>query len=149
MRSPCGQCTIPKLSAACAQHDTKAQGWRCCSGFFWEVDIMVSHDSGLRSVSRLFNHWPISTLSQDCRERVLCMDLDLRRLVHNSLYGAKGYPQEWFPSVSATIGDRYPERSVFQLFIAITSGQHDIDMRDHQLICLQVPASLLSFFGIF
>lgn len=27
-----------------------------------------------------------------------------------------------FPSVSATIGDRYPERSVFQLFIAVTSG---------------------------
>lgn len=27
-----------------------------------------------------------------------------------------------FPSVSATIGDRYPERSVFQIFIAITSG---------------------------
>lgn len=35
----------------------------------------------------------------------------------------KGYPQEWFPSVSATIGDRYPERSVFQFFIAITSGR--------------------------
>ena len=34
-----------------------------------------------------------------------------------------GYPQEWFPSVSSTIGDRYPERSVFQLFIAITSGK--------------------------
>lgn len=33
-----------------------------------------------------------------------------------------GYPEEWFPSVSATIGDRYPERSVFQVFIAITSG---------------------------
>ena len=33
-----------------------------------------------------------------------------------------GYPQEWFPSVSATIGDRYPERSVFQIFIAICSG---------------------------
>lgn len=33
-----------------------------------------------------------------------------------------GYPDEWFPSVSAAIGDRYPERSVFQLFIAITSG---------------------------
>lgn len=32
------------------------------------------------------------------------------------------YPDEWFPSVSATIGDRYPERSVFQVFIAITSG---------------------------
>ena len=36
---------------------------------------------------------------------------------------AQGYPIEWFPSVSATIGDRYPERSVFQVFIAITSGQ--------------------------
>lgn len=35
---------------------------------------------------------------------------------------AQGYPEEWFPSVSATIGDRYPERSVFQFFIAITSG---------------------------
>ena len=34
----------------------------------------------------------------------------------------QGYPQEWFPSVSATIGDRYPERAVFQVFIAITSG---------------------------
>ena len=27
-----------------------------------------------------------------------------------------------FPSVSATIGDRYPERSLFQFFIAATSG---------------------------
>lgn len=34
----------------------------------------------------------------------------------------QGYPDEWFPSVSATIGDRYPERSVFMLFIALTSG---------------------------
>jgi hypothetical protein len=39
--------------------------------------------------------------------------------VQNEYYG---YPEEWFPSVSATIGDRYPERSVFQIFIAITSG---------------------------
>ena len=35
----------------------------------------------------------------------------------------QGYPDEWFPSVSATIGDRYPERSVFQFFIAMTSGR--------------------------
>lgn len=35
----------------------------------------------------------------------------------------QGYPEEWFPSVSATIGDRYPERSVFMLFIALTSGR--------------------------
>lgn len=47
----------------------------------------------------------------------------------NSIYGdqtytnnKQGYPEEWFPSVSATIGDRYPERSVFMLFIALTSG---------------------------
>ncbi|KAI9809632.1 MAG: hypothetical protein M1825_000064 [Sarcosagium campestre] len=41
------------------------------------------------------------------------------KIVQNEYYG---YPQEWFPSVSATIGDRYPERAVFQFFIAITSG---------------------------
>ncbi|PGG96308.1 hypothetical protein AJ79_09642 [Helicocarpus griseus UAMH5409] len=45
--------------------------------------------------------------------------LHYHKIVQNEHYG---YPQEWFPSVSATIGDRYPERSVFQLFIAITSG---------------------------
>ncbi|KAL7619372.1 Protein cwh43 [Parahypoxylon ruwenzoriense] len=41
------------------------------------------------------------------------------KIVKNEFYG---YPDEWFPSVSATIGDRYPERSFFMLFIAITSG---------------------------
>ncbi|KAI1344358.1 Frag1/DRAM/Sfk1 family protein [Xylariaceae sp. FL0016] len=45
--------------------------------------------------------------------------LHYHKIVQNQYYG---YPQEWFPSVSATIGDRYPERSFFQLFIAITSG---------------------------
>jgi len=45
--------------------------------------------------------------------------LHYHKIVQNEHYG---YPQEWFPSVSATIGDRYPERSVFQIFIAITSG---------------------------
>jgi hypothetical protein len=45
--------------------------------------------------------------------------LHYTKIVQNEYYG---YPQEWFPSVSATIGDRYPERSVFQIFIAITSG---------------------------
>lgn len=39
--------------------------------------------------------------------------------MENEFYG---YPDEWFPSVSATIGDRYPERSFFMIFIAITSG---------------------------
>jgi hypothetical protein len=42
--------------------------------------------------------------------------------VYLVLIQLQGYPQEWFPSVSATIGDRYPERSVFMVFIALTSG---------------------------
>ncbi|PHH89000.1 hypothetical protein CDD83_6777 [Cordyceps sp. RAO-2017] len=45
--------------------------------------------------------------------------LHYRKIVQNEFYG---YPDEWFPSVSATIGDRYPERSFFMIFIAITSG---------------------------
>lgn len=50
---------------------------------------------------------------------VVGMSLHFRKIVQNEHYG---YPDEWFPSVSATIGDRYPERSFFQVFIAITSG---------------------------
>ncbi|KAF7505987.1 hypothetical protein GJ744_012334 [Endocarpon pusillum] len=45
--------------------------------------------------------------------------LHYHKIVQNEYHG---YPDEWFPSVSATIGDRYPERSIFQFFIAITSG---------------------------
>lgn len=47
------------------------------------------------------------------------VSLHYHKIVENEYYG---YPQEWFPSVSATIGDRYPERSFFMVFIAITSG---------------------------
>ncbi|KAJ2786113.1 Protein cwh43 [Coemansia javaensis] len=43
--------------------------------------------------------------------------LHYRKIVRNEYYG---YPDEWFPSVSATIGDRFPERSVFQVLIALT-----------------------------
>ncbi|KAF2242021.1 calcofluor white hypersensitive protein-like protein [Trematosphaeria pertusa] len=50
---------------------------------------------------------------------VVGLSLHYHKIVQNEFYG---YPQEWFPSVSSTIGDRYPERSVFMLFIAITSG---------------------------
>ncbi|KAI1810388.1 Frag1/DRAM/Sfk1 family protein [Poronia punctata] len=50
---------------------------------------------------------------------VVGMYLHYHKIVQNQYYG---YPDEWFPSVSATIGDRYPERSFFMLFIAITSG---------------------------
>lgn len=50
---------------------------------------------------------------------VVGVSLHYNKIVQNEFYG---YPDEWFPSVSATIGDRYPERSFFMLFIAITSG---------------------------
>ncbi|TFK70310.1 hypothetical protein BDN72DRAFT_766702 [Pluteus cervinus] len=42
-----------------------------------------------------------------------------KKIVKNSI---AGYPEEWFPSVSATIGDWYPERSLFQFLIALTAG---------------------------
>lgn len=41
------------------------------------------------------------------------------KIVENGFFS---YPDEWFPSVSATIGDRYPERSIFQILIALTAG---------------------------
>ncbi|KAF9256349.1 hypothetical protein L218DRAFT_911394 [Marasmius fiardii PR-910] len=45
--------------------------------------------------------------------------LHYKKIVKN---GVAGYPEEWFPSVSSTIGDWYPERNVFQILIALTSG---------------------------
>ncbi|KAG5716861.1 Protein cwh43 [Termitomyces sp. T112] len=42
-----------------------------------------------------------------------------KKVVKNSI---AGYPEEWFPSVSATIGDWYPERNIFQILIALTAG---------------------------
>ncbi|KAJ1962840.1 Protein cwh43 [Dipsacomyces acuminosporus] len=48
---------------------------------------------------------------------VLGWKLHYHKIVQNEHYG---YPDEWFPSVSATVGDRYPGRSVFQLLVALT-----------------------------
>ncbi|TFY79801.1 hypothetical protein EWM64_g4216, partial [Hericium alpestre] len=45
--------------------------------------------------------------------------LHYKKIVKN---GVAGWPQEWFPSVSATIGDWYPERNIFQIFIALNSA---------------------------
>ncbi|KAI0749855.1 Frag1/DRAM/Sfk1 family-domain-containing protein [Daedaleopsis nitida] len=45
--------------------------------------------------------------------------LHYKKIVKN---GVAGYPEEWFPSVSATIGDWYPERNIFQVLIALNSG---------------------------
>ncbi|KAI8075347.1 Frag1/DRAM/Sfk1 [Gilbertella persicaria] len=41
------------------------------------------------------------------------------KIVQNEYFG---FPQEWLPSVSATTGDRYPARALFQILIALTSG---------------------------
>ena len=47
------------------------------------------------------------------------ISLHYKKIVKN---GVAGWPQEWWPSVSATIGDWYPERNLFQILIALTSG---------------------------
>ncbi|KAI3629159.1 hypothetical protein CBS9595_000231 [Malassezia furfur] len=49
----------------------------------------------------------------------VCVALHYRRVVKNHV---AGWPDEFWPSVSATIGDWFPERSVFQIAIAATSG---------------------------
>ncbi|WFD19565.1 Protein cwh43 [Malassezia caprae] len=49
----------------------------------------------------------------------LCLSLHYRRVVKNHV---AGYPDEWWPSVSATVGDWFPERNVFQIMCAATSG---------------------------
>ncbi|KAF8588899.1 hypothetical protein K439DRAFT_1334281 [Ramaria rubella] len=50
---------------------------------------------------------------------IIASRLHYRKVVKNEV---AGYPDEWWPSVSATIGDWYPERSVFQILIALTAG---------------------------
>lgn len=67
----------------------------------------------------------------------------IQQLPSRNANSAQGYPQEWFPSVSATIGDRYPERSFFQVFIAITSGTLRIYIPHEQdTYIMQVRGSL-------
>ncbi|GMM35797.1 Cwh43 protein [Saccharomycopsis crataegensis] len=66
------------------------------------------------------------------------------KIIENEFYS---YPEEWFPSVSATIGDRYPERSIFQILIALTAGPR------FALVCLSYlrlykPNSKLPAFGL-
>lgn len=65
-------------------------------------------------------------------------NLHFHKIVENAHYG---YPDEWFPSVSATIGDRYPERSIFQILIALTSFPRFLLLLGH----LYLNGSLLCF----
>ncbi|KAH7138217.1 calcofluor white hypersensitive protein-like protein [Dendryphion nanum] len=85
---------------------------------------MALKDKGGETLATLNGKW-ISyshTLMAYCAfvgALVVGLSLHYHKIVENEFYG---FPEEWFPSVSATIGDKYPERSVFQLFIALTSG---------------------------
>lgn len=58
-------------------------------------------------------------------------NLHFHKIVENAHYG---YPDEWFPSVSATIGDRYPERSIFQILIALTAFPRFLLLLSHYYI---------------
>lgn len=72
--------------------------------------------------------------------------LHYHKIVQNSSFG---YPDEWFPSVSAAIGDRYPERSFFQVLIACTSGPRFILIFLNFLISLQASKTKTSFTLLF
>ncbi|OAA65382.1 Frag1/DRAM/Sfk1 [Niveomyces insectorum RCEF 264] len=75
--------------------------------------------------------------------------LHYQKIVQNEWFG---YPEEWFPSVSATIGDRYPERSFFMVFIAITSGPRFALVGLWYLLTAKPGRSLpkyIAYFGIF
>lgn len=50
---------------------------------------------------------------------VVCLALHYHRVVKNHV---AGWPDEYWPSVSATIGDWFPERNLFQVLVAVTSG---------------------------
>jgi hypothetical protein len=50
---------------------------------------------------------------------LVALYLHYHKVVKN---GVAGWPQEYWPSVSATIGDWYPERNLFQIGIALMSG---------------------------
>ncbi|KAI6037664.1 Frag1/DRAM/Sfk1 family-domain-containing protein [Pisolithus marmoratus] len=72
--------------------------------------------------------------------------LHFKKIVRN---GVAGYPDEWFPSVSATIGDWYPERNLFQILIAITSGPRFSIVFLQYLLNRQSPSSLPGWMFLF
>ncbi|KAL1889481.1 Protein cwh43 [Sporothrix stenoceras] len=77
------------------------------------------------------------------------VSLHYTKIVQNEWFG---YPQEWFPSVSATIGDRFPERSFFMLFIALTSGPRFALVGLWYLLTAKPGRSLpkiVAYFGVF
>ncbi|CCF58739.1 hypothetical protein KAFR_0F01430 [Kazachstania africana CBS 2517] len=67
-------------------------------------------------------------------------NLHFHKIVTNAHYT---YPDEWFPSVSATIGDRYPERSIFQILIALTALPRFLLLFGHLYLNHSLPIFIL------
>ena len=82
---------------------------------------------------------------RSCRMSIMYNPPRVKKVNAMELIKVQGYPQEWFPSVSATIGDRYPERSFFQVFIAITSGTSSYRLFDERLKISAGPRFALVF----
>ncbi|PWN51345.1 hypothetical protein IE53DRAFT_342529 [Violaceomyces palustris] len=82
---------------------------------------------------------------------LIALFLHYEKVVKN---GVARYPDEWWPSVSATIGDWYPERNLFQIGIALMSGPRiALVLLSTLLVSLSTPtgsakASILCFVGI-
>lgn len=70
---------------------------------------------------------------------ILALSCHYEKVVKN---GIARYPDEWWPSVSATIGDWYPERNVFQIGIALMSGpRFALVLLSSLLVSLSNPSS--------
>ncbi|SPC66018.1 related to CWH43 - putative sensor/transporter protein [Ustilago sp. UG-2017b] len=82
---------------------------------------------------------------------VTALSLHYQKVVKNHV---AQYPQEWWPSVSATIGDWYPERNIFQVGIALMAGpRFALVFLSALLVSLSTPsrspkASILLFVGV-
>ncbi|SPO23750.1 related to CWH43 - putative sensor/transporter protein [Ustilago trichophora] len=82
---------------------------------------------------------------------ITALSLHYQKVVKNHV---AQYPDEWWPSVSATIGDWYPERNIFQVGIALMAGPRFILVfLSALLVSLSTPsrsakASILLFVGV-
>lgn len=81
---------------------------------------------------------------------ILALSLHYHQVVKNHV---AGWPQEWWPSVSAAIGDWPQERAVLQIFIALASGPRiALVLLSALLVSLSNPQSsqskVLAFTGI-
>lgn len=73
---------------------------------------------------------------------ILGLCLHYHKIVKNHV---AGWPDEWWPSVSATIGDWPQERSILQIFIALMSGPRiSLVLLSALLVSLSNPQSFRS-----